>query len=60
MIVAGEADESGWLTLTLTLEDMWHAEVRILPLGADAEVVSPAELRDRIAATAGEMAVRYG
>ena len=60
VIVAGEADESGWLTLTLTLEDMWHAEVRILPLGADAEVVSPAELRDRIAATAGEMAVRYG
>jgi predicted DNA-binding transcriptional regulator YafY len=60
VMVAGEADESGWLTLTLVLEDIWHAEAQILSLGADAEVVFPAELRGRIAATAGEMAGRYG
>ncbi|MGD0018183.1 MAG: YafY family protein [Candidatus Limnocylindrales bacterium] len=57
---AGDADESGWLTLRLTLEDVAHAEPKILMLGADAEVVEPAELRHRIAAVAGEMAARYG
>ena len=57
---AGAADELGWLTLRLTLEDLAHAEPQILMLGADAEVVEPAELRDRIAAAAAQMAARYG
>jgi predicted DNA-binding transcriptional regulator YafY len=57
---AGDADESGWLTLTLTLEDLDHAEGQMLMLGVDAEVLAPAELRDRVAAVHREMSRRYG
>jgi predicted DNA-binding transcriptional regulator YafY len=58
--VAGEPDDSGRLTLRLVLEDVAHAEPQILMLGADAVVVEPPELRDRIAAVTEEMAARYG
>lgn len=57
---AGEPDESGWLTLRLRLEDLWHAEPQILMLGTEAEVLEPEELRDRIAAVSRGMAARYG
>ena len=57
---AGEADESGWLTLRLDLEDVWHAEPQIMMLGADAEVMEPPELRDRIVAAAREIEATYG
>jgi predicted DNA-binding transcriptional regulator YafY len=57
---AGDPDASGWLTLRLTLEDVEHAEPQILMLGTDAEVMEPADLRDRIAALAAEIVARYG
>jgi predicted DNA-binding transcriptional regulator YafY len=60
VVAAGDPDESGWLLLRLNLEDLWHAEPQMLMLGADAVIVEPAELRDRVAAAAGETAARYG
>jgi predicted DNA-binding transcriptional regulator YafY len=57
--MAGDPDESGWLLLRLQLEDFWHAEPQLLMLGADAVVVEPAELRDRIATAAGALAASY-
>ena len=56
---SGEPDESGWLTLRLRVEDLWHAEPQILMLGTEAEVLDPEELRDRIAAASRGMAARY-
>jgi predicted DNA-binding transcriptional regulator YafY len=52
-------DKDGWLTLSLQLEDLWHAEAEVLQLGAEAEVVEPADLRDRIAAVSRAIARRY-
>ncbi|HEX7491288.1 MAG TPA: YafY family protein [Candidatus Limnocylindrales bacterium] len=52
-------DADGWVTLSLRLEDLWHAGPQMLHLGQDAEVLEPAELRDRVAAAARETAARY-
>jgi predicted DNA-binding transcriptional regulator YafY len=60
LAVAGGPDDGGWLTLTLRLEDLWHAEVELLHLGADALVVGPAELRERMAAVSHAIASLYG
>ncbi|MGZ6266725.1 MAG: helix-turn-helix transcriptional regulator [Candidatus Limnocylindrales bacterium] len=57
---AGDPDGSGWLVLRLQMEDFWHAEPQLLMLGADAIVVEPVELRDRMAAAAGALAATYG
>ena len=59
MAAAAGPDEEGWSTLSLRLEDPWHAEAQLLALGPDAEVVEPAELRERIAAAARETAALY-
>jgi predicted DNA-binding transcriptional regulator YafY len=56
---AGEPDESGWLTLSLLLEDLERAESEMLMLGPDAEVISPSSLRERLAAAADELVHRY-
>ena len=47
------------ISLAVTLEDMWHAEYQLLELGADAEVVEPAELRERLAATSRAIVSLY-
>jgi predicted DNA-binding transcriptional regulator YafY len=57
---AAGPDGDGWLTLEIRMEDVWHAEPQILQLGADVQVVGPAELRERVAAAAREMAAMYG
>jgi len=49
-------DEDGWRTVSTSLKDLWHAEANLLQLGADAEVVEPRELRERVAAAAREVA----
>jgi predicted DNA-binding transcriptional regulator YafY len=59
LAAAAPADPDGWVTLTLQLEDLWHAEPQMLRLGPDAEVLEPAELRDRVAAAARGIAARY-
>jgi predicted DNA-binding transcriptional regulator YafY len=57
---AAGPDAQGWLTITLSLEDMAHAVPQILTVGIDARVVEPAELRDEIWAAAREIAAAYG
>jgi predicted DNA-binding transcriptional regulator YafY len=53
-------DEGGWLTLSIKLEDLWHAEAGVLQLGADAQVVAPPELRERVASASRAIAALYG
>ncbi|MFD2349897.1 helix-turn-helix transcriptional regulator [Nonomuraea ferruginea] len=52
-------DEEGWITVTLPIESVGHAVAEFLRLGADAEVVSPPELRERVADTAERIVRRY-
>ncbi|WP_433431573.1 helix-turn-helix transcriptional regulator [Nonomuraea sp. CA-141351] len=60
---AGESaeppDEEGWTRVTVPIESIEHALAEFLRLGTDVEVLAPAELRDRVAATAAELAARY-
>ena len=56
---AGDRDEGGWLNLTVDLEDLWQAESQVLGLGADAQVLEPVELRERIALAARKVAALY-
>jgi len=56
---AGAPDENGWLLLTVKLEDVWQAESQMLRLGADARVIEPVELRDRVASAARRTAALY-
>jgi predicted DNA-binding transcriptional regulator YafY len=56
---AGPPDDAGWLTTTVPIESVRHGLVELLKLGADAEVLAPAELRTQLAATAAAMATMY-
>jgi predicted DNA-binding transcriptional regulator YafY len=60
---AGESaeppDEEGWTRVTVPIESIEHALAEFLRLGTDVEVLAPAELRDRVAATAVQLAARY-
>ncbi|MEV7344548.1 YafY family protein [Streptomyces sp. NPDC093544] len=53
-------DEDGWIQATVPIESIDHAHGEFLRLGTDIEVLAPAELRERIARTAAELAERYG
>ncbi|MFG1683922.1 helix-turn-helix transcriptional regulator [Nonomuraea sp. NPDC049269] len=53
-------DGEGWTRVTVPIESIDHATGEFLRLGTDVEVLAPAELRERIAATAGELTRRYG
>lgn len=56
---AAGPDVDGWITASISLEDLWHAEANLLALGPDAEVVEPPELRERVAAAARAVASIY-
>jgi len=56
---AGEPDAGGWVRATLTFERLEWAERSILGLGPGVEVLEPAELRERVAASARAIADRY-
>jgi len=56
---AGEPDATGWLLTTVPIESIKHGHLELLKLGADAEVLAPAELRDRFTATARGLASTY-
>ncbi|NUV99911.1 YafY family protein [Streptomyces sp. CAI 127] len=56
----GTAEADGWTRATVPIESLDHAHTEFLKLAADLEVVEPAELRDRLAATARELAALYG
>ncbi|HET6856166.1 MAG TPA: WYL domain-containing protein [Streptomyces sp.] len=49
----------GWTQARVPIESIGHAHGEFLRLGADIEVMAPAELRERIAATVRTRAARY-
>ncbi|MFJ8628608.1 helix-turn-helix transcriptional regulator [Kitasatospora sp. NPDC093550] len=49
----------GWTEARVPIESLDHAHGEFLRLGADVEVLAPAELRDRIAGTVRTLAARY-
>lgn len=53
-------ERDGWTRVTLPIETVEAAEQELLRLGAEAEVVAPPALRERLAATAGRLAALYG
>ncbi|MER6139505.1 YafY family protein [Streptomyces sparsogenes] len=60
-VAAGEEEHpGGWRRALIPIESLTHAEGDLLRLGAQVEVVSPPELRERLAATAVAMAALYG
>lgn len=56
---AGPADSHGWFSVEIPIESIDHAAGDILKLGAEAEVQSPAELRERMAALAARLGEIY-
>jgi len=56
---AGRPDATGWLLTTVPIESIKHGHIELLKLGADAEVLAPAELRDCFTATARGLASTY-
>ncbi|MCF6525817.1 YafY family protein [Streptomyces sp. JJ36] len=57
---AAEPDGRGGVTLTLAVESAEVACTQLLSLGAECEVLAPAELRERFRETAARMAALYG
>jgi NADPH-dependent glutamate synthase beta subunit-like oxidoreductase len=54
------ADAAGWRIAVVPIgKTVWHAAAELLRLGAEAEVLAPAELRDRMAELTQAMAARY-
>jgi predicted DNA-binding transcriptional regulator YafY len=54
------ADTAGWRIAEVPIgKTVWHAAAELLRLGAEAEVLAPAELRDRMAELTPAMAARY-
>ncbi|MCT4353174.1 YafY family transcriptional regulator [Streptomyces sp. Je 1-79] len=58
--VNGSPEPDGWTLATLPIESLAHAHDTFLALGADVEVLQPAELRARITETVTRLAARYG
>jgi predicted DNA-binding transcriptional regulator YafY len=56
---AGDPDAAGWRQLALPIETLEQAARSVLRLGGEAEVIAPAELRDRVANSALAMARIY-
>ena len=54
-----EDDPDGWQVLRLRMDWPEEAPSRLLGLGAWAEVLEPAQLRDRVAGLAQQVAARY-
>jgi predicted DNA-binding transcriptional regulator YafY len=52
-------DRQGWVTATVPIESLTHAQTGFLKLGAEVEVLSPPELREQLAHTVGELAAIY-
>jgi predicted DNA-binding transcriptional regulator YafY len=55
----GEVDDRGWADITLPTESIDVAQVELLRMGADLEVLEPADLRARMAAHATALADLY-
>ncbi len=61
LAATGEPDPElpGWTRATLPIESAAQAEGQFLSLGADAEVLLPTALRDRVRSALAAMAARY-
>jgi predicted DNA-binding transcriptional regulator YafY len=57
--LAGPPDEDGWLITTVPIESIRQGHIELLKLGDEAEVLAPAELRERFAGTARGLAATY-
>jgi predicted DNA-binding transcriptional regulator YafY len=53
------SSDEGWVTATIPTESIGHTIGEMLKLGADVEVLGPAELRDRMIAIVDTLALRY-
>jgi predicted DNA-binding transcriptional regulator YafY len=54
------SDAAGWRIAVVPIgKTVWHAAAELLRLGAEAEVLAPAELRNRMAELTRAMAARY-
>ena len=54
------ADAAGWRIAVVPIgKTVWHAAAELLRLGAEAEVLAPAELRDKMTEFTRAMAARY-
>lgn len=58
-LTTGPADADGWMEIDIPIESVGHAAGEILRLGAEAEVLFPAELRVRMAGLAAKLAQIY-
>ncbi|MEH0845725.1 WYL domain-containing protein [Micromonospora sp. CPCC 205711] len=56
---AGDPDADGWRHTTVPIESIRHGHTELLKLGAQVEVLAPAELREMCAASAHAMAALY-
>jgi predicted DNA-binding transcriptional regulator YafY len=56
---ASAPDEHGWITAVVPIESMTHAHGEFLRLGAEAEILAPAELRGMMRRTAAGLADVY-
>src|SRR5436190_1175349 len=52
-------DADGWLSVTIPIESIDRAASGLIALGADAEVVEPSQLRERLATTVQELVRIY-
>jgi predicted DNA-binding transcriptional regulator YafY len=57
---AGEPDEAGWVRTVIPIESVRHAHAELMRFGCEVEVLAPAELRDRIIASAQAVLELYG
>ncbi|MFI1103829.1 helix-turn-helix transcriptional regulator [Streptomyces melanogenes] len=55
----GTVERDGWRRAVIPVESLEHAELQMLRLGPEVEVIAPLELRDRLAATIASMARLY-
>jgi predicted DNA-binding transcriptional regulator YafY len=54
------ADAMGWRIARIPVgKTVWHAAAELLRLGGEAEVLEPAELRDKMIELTRAMAARY-
>ena len=59
LAAAGPPDGEGWVTVTLRVEGLDVAYGQLLALGPEAEVVGPADLRERFASATERLAAIY-
>lgn len=52
-------DRAGWQRVTIPIESVEHAAAELMAVGAECEVIAPAELREKLAQSAGAMARLY-